>query len=82
MLEEYYNVSNSEEFKSTYCVQEDVSGQPTSLWRIIGVFNNINDGTNTLEARLKIIRDKPYVQKWHGIQAVKMIGAKQVYKKN
>ena len=26
------------------------------LWRIIGVFNNINDGTGTKETRLKIIR--------------------------
>ena len=59
MLEEYYNVSDKEEFKSTYCVQENISGQPI-LWRIIGVFNNINDGNGTLETRLKIIRDEPY----------------------
>ena len=30
------------------------------LWRIIGAFNNIDDGTDTKETRLKIIRDKPY----------------------
>ena len=30
------------------------------LWRIIGVFNNIDDGTGTKEARLKIIKDEPY----------------------
>ena len=30
------------------------------LWRIIGVFNNIDDGTGTKETRLKIIRDEPY----------------------
>ena len=29
------------------------------LWRIIGVFNNINDGTGKKETRLKIIRDEP-----------------------
>ena len=29
------------------------------LWRIIGVFNNIDDGTGTKEARLKIIRNEP-----------------------
>ena len=28
------------------------------LWRIIGVFNNINDGTGNKETRLKIIRDE------------------------
>ena len=28
-------------------------------WRIIGVFNNINDGTGNKETRLKIIRDDP-----------------------
>ena len=59
MLEEYYNVSDKEELKSVYCVQEDVSNQPV-LWRIIGVFNNIDDGTGTKETRLKIIRDEPY----------------------
>ena len=31
-------------------------------WRIIGVFNNIDDGTDTKETRLKIIRDKPIGQ--------------------
>ena len=30
------------------------------LWRIIGVFNNINDGNGNEETRLKIIRDEPY----------------------
>ena len=30
------------------------------LWRIIGVFNNIDDGTDTKETRLKIIRNEPY----------------------
>ena len=30
------------------------------LWRIIGVFNNIDNGTDTKETRLKIIRDEPY----------------------
>ena len=30
------------------------------LWRIIGVFNNIEDGTGTKETRLKIIRNEPY----------------------
>ena len=59
MLEEYYNVSDKEEFKSTYCVQEDVSNQPI-LWRIIGVFNNIDNGSSTKETRLKIIKDEPY----------------------
>ena len=59
MLEEYYNVSDKEEFKSTYCVQEDVSNQPI-LWRIIGAFNNIDNGSSTKETRLKIIRDEPY----------------------
>ena len=60
MLEEYYNVSDKEEFKSTYCVvQEDLSNQPI-LWRIIGVFNNIDNGSGTKETRLKIIRDEPY----------------------
>ena len=29
------------------------------LWRIIGVFDNIDDGTGTKETRLKIIRSKP-----------------------
>ena len=29
------------------------------LWRIIGVFNNIDDGTGKKETRLKIIRDEP-----------------------
>ena len=29
------------------------------LWRIIGVFNNIDDGTDTKETRLKIIRNEP-----------------------
>ncbi len=29
------------------------------LWRIIGVFNNIDDGTGTKETRLKIIRNEP-----------------------
>ena len=29
------------------------------LWRIIGVMNNIDDGTDTKETRLKIIRDEP-----------------------
>ena len=29
------------------------------LWRIIGVMNNIDDGTGTKETRLKIIRDEP-----------------------
>ena len=59
MLEEYYNVSDKEELKSVYCVQEDVSNQPI-LWRIIGAFNNIDDGTGKKETRLKIIRDEPY----------------------
>ena len=37
------------------------------LWRIIGVFNNIDNGTGTLESRLKIIRDEPYntSANWH-----------------
>ena len=30
------------------------------LWRIIGVFNNIDNGSGTKETRLKIIRDEPY----------------------
>ena len=30
------------------------------LWRIIGAFNNIDDGTGKKETRLKIIRDEPY----------------------
>ena len=30
------------------------------LWRIIGVFNNIDNGSGNKEARLKIIRDEPY----------------------
>ncbi len=29
------------------------------LWRVIGVFNNIDDGTGTKETRLKIIRNEP-----------------------
>ena len=29
------------------------------LWRIIGVFNNIDDGTGVKETRLKIIRNEP-----------------------
>ena len=29
------------------------------LWRIIGVFNNIDNGSGTKETRLKIIRDEP-----------------------
>ena len=29
------------------------------IWRIIGAFNNIDDGTGTKETRLKIIRDEP-----------------------
>ena len=56
---ESFQVSSIEEFKSTYCVQEDVSNQPI-LWRIIGAFNNIDDGTGKKETRLKIIRDEPY----------------------
>ena len=59
MLEEEFNVSNKEEFKNAYCVQEDVSNQPI-LWRIIGAFNNIDNGSGTKETRLKIIRDEPY----------------------
>ena len=30
------------------------------LWRIIGVFNNIDNGRDTKETRLKIIKDEPY----------------------
>ena len=30
------------------------------LWRIIGVFNNIDDGTGTKETRLKIMKEEPY----------------------
>ena len=30
------------------------------LWRIIGVMNNIDDGTGKKESRLKIIRNEPY----------------------
>ena len=30
------------------------------LWRIIGIFNNIDNGTGTKETRLKIIRSEPY----------------------
>ena len=59
LLEEYYNVSSVEELKTTYCVTEDKSNQPI-LWRIIGVMNNIDDGTETKETRLKVIRDEPY----------------------
>ena len=29
------------------------------LWRIIGVFNNIDNGNNTKETRIKLIRDEP-----------------------
>ncbi len=29
-------------------------------WRIIGVFSDIDDGTDTKETKLKIIRDEPY----------------------
>ena len=36
MLEDYYGVSSVEELKNTYCVIEDLSGQPI-LWRMIGV---------------------------------------------
>ena len=32
------------------------------LWRIIGVMNNIDDGTGVTETRLKIIRDEPIGQ--------------------
>ena len=57
---EEFQVSSIEEFKSTYCVvQEDLSNQPI-LWRIIGVFNNIDNGSGIKETRLKIIRDEPY----------------------
>ena len=31
----------------------------SELWRIIGVMNNIDDGSDTLKTRLKIIRDEP-----------------------
>ena len=62
-LKEDYNVSSTEEFKSTYCVAEDISGQPI-LWRIIGVMNNIDDGTGKKETRFKVIRDEPYVEQW------------------
>ena len=58
-LYDSYNVSNIEEFKNIYCVQEDISNQPM-LWRIIGVFNNIDDGTGKKETRLKIMRGEPY----------------------
>ena len=58
-LYEDYNVHNTDDFKNTYCVQEDVSGQPI-LWRIIGVMNSIDDGAGNKETRLKIIRDEPY----------------------
>lgn len=34
-------------------------GDTSSLWRIIGVFNNIDDGTGKSETRLKIMRDNP-----------------------
>ncbi len=30
------------------------------LWRIIGVFNSIDDGTGTKEIRIKLIRNEPY----------------------
>ena len=55
---EEIQVSSIEELKSIYCVQEDVSNKPI-LWRIIGVMNNIDDGTGKKETRLKIIRDEP-----------------------
>ncbi len=32
------------------------------LWRIIGVFNNIDDGTGKKETRLKIIKNEPYAE--------------------
>ena len=51
-------VSSAEELKSKYCVLEDKSNQPI-LWRIIGVMNNVDDGTGKKETRLKIIRDEP-----------------------
>ena len=51
-------VSSAEELKSKYCVLEDRSNQPI-LWRIIGVMNNVDDGTGKKETRLKIIRDEP-----------------------
>ena len=57
ILEETYNVSSTEEFKTTYCVTKDISNQPI-LWRIIGVMNNIDDGTGNKETRLKIIRNE------------------------
>ena len=33
------------------------------LWRIIGVMNNIDNGTGNKETRLKIIRNEPYSEK-------------------
>lgn len=57
MLEDYYGVSSVEELKNTYCVIEDLSGQPI-LWRMIGVMNNVDDGTGKKESRIKIIRDE------------------------
>ena len=30
------------------------------LWRIIGVFNNIDNGSGTKETRIKLIRDESY----------------------
>ena len=58
MLEQAFGVSSVEAFKNTYCVLEDISNEPI-LWRIIGVFNNIDNGSGTKETRLKIIRDEP-----------------------
>ena len=58
MLEQAFGVSSVEAFKNTYCVLEDISNEPI-LWRIIGVFHNIDNGSGTKETRLKIIRDEP-----------------------
>ncbi len=40
-----------------HCTKLHSKGDPI-LWRIIGVMNNIDDGTGKIESRLKIIRDE------------------------
>ena len=34
------------------------------IWRIIGVFNNIDNGSGTTETRIKLIRDELLVSEW------------------
>ena len=52
------------------------------LWRIIGTFNNIDDGTGIKETRLKIIKNEPYNESIAWNSSGQNDWTRQVYKKN